>query len=193
MKRIKDKCLNSKFQVLTMTFKNAKWQNILILSCALFVLVLIFEIIPDYIALFSKVESLIERGSSISEGEKNKLMLNSVVRRNKDLKNQIGSFVSNYNENTDISATMDILYKKANQCHMTIATIRPSKVMQKNNLWYQPMEIDFITNYQNTFNFVKFIEKSQKVIIVKQLNIVSSQKNKNFLDVKANIEVYLNL
>lgn len=176
-----------------MTFKNSKWKNIVLLSSVFFVIVILFQIFPDYAGLIHKVKTLVEQKDEISEGKKNQKILTNVLNRHKDLKNEIGSYVSNYNENKNISSIITILYNAAKKCNLTISSIRPSKVLQKNNLWLQPMEINFSTDYQNTYNFIKFIEKSRKVIIVKDLEMISSSKKKVNLDVKARIEVYLNL
>jgi Tfp pilus assembly protein PilO len=176
-----------------MIIKDNKWRNLIILFCGLFLIAMIFEIIPDYTTLFTQVYNLIIQNNELSEGQKNKTMLNQILMKNEELKSRINSYVSSYNENTNVSTIITLLYNTANKCNISITAIRPSKIFKKNNLWLQPVDVDFSSNYENTFNFVKFIERSRKVIIVKQLSMVLSQEQKEGLDIEAKLDVYLNL
>ena len=57
----------------------------------------------------------------------------------------------------------------------------------------QPVEISLESDYENIYNYVRFLENSSRIIKMKELKFKPMKTGLSILKLKANIEVYLNL
>jgi Tfp pilus assembly protein PilO len=176
-----------------MLIKNKKWKNYLLATLALFVLILLFEIYPRVSNILTLGYDLYKRNAKTEEAEQNNLNESNLITENKKLKLQINSFVSNYEESQKISSIISFLDDLAARNDVEVTEIVPGKVEKKNNLRLQPIEININSNYEGMFNFVRSLEKSSKVIVLKELDFKPIRPISDSLNVKANLEVYLNL
>ena len=168
-----------------MLIKNKKWKNYILGTLSFFVLILLFEIYPRVSNILSLGYDLYERYAKTKEAEQNNLNENNFISENKKLKLQINSFVSNYEESQKISSIISFLDDIASKNDIEIAAIIPGKVEKKNNLWLQPIEININSNYEGMFNFVRSLEKSPKVILLKGLDFKPIKPKNDSLNVKA--------
>ncbi|MFO7445406.1 MAG: type 4a pilus biogenesis protein PilO [Ignavibacteriaceae bacterium] len=176
-----------------MLIRNKKWKNYMVLSAGFTILVILFEILPGYNNLISMGIELYNRGAEIEKGEKNIVRENNLTLENKQLRQQINSLISNYEENQRISSIISFLDEAAFGKGVDIASIKPGKIVKKDSLWLQPMEVNLDSDYEGLYNFVRHLEKSSKVVLIKELDFIPKAPLNDSLRITANLEVYLNL
>jgi len=152
-----------------MKIKSKKWKNINLGIIAFTVVIILFEFIPRIMDLGTQTFSWISDKIKLEETSDidAKLMEQSV--KNKNLKSQMKQIVSDYEGDKNISTVMQYLNDIANKSNIHISSIKALKLKKDDRLWLQPVEIEFTSNYEQLFNFSRFIEHSSKVILVNKL------------------------
>ena len=176
-----------------MLIKSKKWKNIIFLSLFLFVVVTFSDVIPDYSNLVSTGYDLFIQKRKIEESENNRLAIRELEIKNKNLKLEINRVVSNYEENKNLSSVLSFLDEAAKESKVKFTSIRPKKLEKKDNLWMQPVEVNISSSYGNIYNFTRYLESSSKVAVLKELSFKPEEMLKPKLEMKAEIEFYLNL
>ncbi len=64
---------------------------------------------------------------------------------------------------------MRYLNKIANKSKINISSIKPRKLKSNENLWLQPIELEVYSNYEEVYNFIRFLENSEKVIVITEV------------------------
>ncbi|MFZ1288484.1 MAG: type 4a pilus biogenesis protein PilO [Melioribacteraceae bacterium] len=176
-----------------MKIKNKKWKNINIGIVGFTAFVIVFEFMPRVWSLGSQSYNMISDKIKL-EGNSNidkNLMDQSL--KNKNLVSQLKQIVSNYEEDKNISTVMQYLNNIANKSNITISSIKALKLKQNDKLWLQPVEIEFSSNYEQLYNFTRFLEHSPKVILVNKINSKPEIITKENINTKFLLDVYLNL
>ena len=170
-----------------------KWKNISLAAILLTAIILIFEIIPRFISVFVSVVEIIEQDDKISDSENADMEIKLLALENKKLAQGINRLVSDYEENSKMSSVISLIDSLALLNSMRISSIIPQKIMKTGNLWKQPIEININGSYENFFNFVRYLESSQKVIVIDKINIKSERIHSKELDIQLSLDAYLNL
>ena len=176
-----------------MIIKNKKWKNLNLLIIAFTLVILTFEVLPRVWDIGKLVTELISNSNKLErldEIDNNLLDLNI---ENKNLKRQLGEIVSDYKSDKNISTTMRYLNEIANKSKLKITSIKPVKLKNNDKLWLQAIELKFYSNYERLYNFVRFLEHSPKVILLKEIKVKPKVKSRDKLEIVVNIDVYLNL
>lgn len=176
-----------------MQIKTKKWKNIILLSLFLFVIIIFSEIIPKYSDLLSMSYDLIEQKIRSKESEENKSEMNKLLSENKNLKIEINNIVSDYEENKNLSSVLNFLDTAAKESGVSFTSIKPMQLLRKDNLWLQPVEINISSKFENIYNFTRYLESSSRVAVLKELQFKPEEMLSSKLNVKANLEFYLNL
>ena len=176
-----------------MKFNNTKWRNLFYLIAGFSLFVLILEIIPRTWDLTGNIAEWISSSNKIDMLNEQEQKLGEITIRNNRLKDEINSIVSDYEENKNISSILNELNGIASASKVKITNIKPEKIEKDKNLWLQPMEINIESNFDGIYNFVRMMENSSKVIVVKSIDIRSIKTLSGYLNSNVNIEVYLNL
>lgn len=176
-----------------MQIKNKKWMNIILLSLYGFIIIFTFEIIPRLSILgslsYKWISNTLFYGSSdsIEQKVKEKTLLNS------ELKSGISLIVSNYKKNHNISDVICMLDTISSKCKCHIMEIKPGNIIKKDHLWSQPVELNLISSYVGFYNYLLMLEDFPKVIVIKSLSITPIKQFSDTLNIKANLEIYLNI
>ena len=176
-----------------MAIKFGKWKKTIILTIGLLIFLIIFEIFPRYASLYDAFFEIIRNNNAIESIETTKLQIQELNLQNKRIKFEINNLVSDYEENKNISSVISYLDKTAGENRIKISSIKPGKLIYKDNLWLQPLEVSLQSNYQSIFNFLRILENSSKVILINELTYKPDELLKNKLNFTAKLEVYLNL
>jgi Tfp pilus assembly protein PilO len=159
----------------------------------MFVLVIFSDLMPDYSNLVSTGYDLFIQKKKVEESENNRQVIHELEIKNKNLRLEINQVVSNYEENKNLSSVLSFLDKAAKESKIKFTSIRPKKLEKKDNLWMQPVEVNISSSYENIYNFTRYLESSSKVAVLKELSFKPEKILKPKLEMKAEIEFYLNL
>ena len=176
-----------------MPIKTPKWRNMVILILCFTMLVVVFEVFPGILNNADLVFEWIEQSSQIDKSDEIENRLTGVKQQNSQLKSYINNIVSNYEEAQNSSSILKMLDEIATRSKVDIEIIKPKTIIQRDNLWLQPIDIVLTSQYENYYNFIRFLENSQKVVLVKEIFIESGNSDGVELQISLKLEVYLNL
>jgi Tfp pilus assembly protein PilO len=176
-----------------MPIKTPKWRNMVILVLGFMAIVLFFEIVPRLMNTTSLVFDWIDQSRQIEQSDRVAKQLQLAKQKNSDVKGYINGIVSDYEESQNASSILQMLDEIAAKSKVNIATIKPRQIVQHDNLWLQPIEVELISKYENYYNFVRFLENSQKVVLIKEIFMERENSVNGSLQIRINLEVYLNL
>ncbi|MBK7980281.1 MAG: type 4a pilus biogenesis protein PilO [Ignavibacteriae bacterium] len=176
-----------------MKIRNKKWKNINISIIGFTVFVIVIEFMPRFLNLGSQTFNVISDKIKLKETSSidNNIKEQSLI--NKNLVSQLKQIVSNYEDDKNISTVMQYLNNIANKSNIKISSIKALKLKQEDKLWLQPVEIEITSNYEQLYNFTRFLEYSSKVILVNKLTSIPKTATKETLNTKLLLDVYLNL
>lgn len=175
------------------SIKNKKWKNIIIGASLMFMLILIMEIFPRMYNIVSLSTELLIKKYRMESNENNQAEINNLIFQNKQLTRQIGTIVSDYRKNKNISDVITLLDTLARKCDVHIADIKPLKMGKTNNLWVQPIDVSFSSSYEGMYNYLILLEKSSKVILLRKISMINSVDSKPNIEINAQFAVYLNI
>lgn len=176
-----------------MQIRNKKWKFVNIAALGFFALLFFFEFMPRYMSLFEQITNYI---SSVNEGNtlaQNIQELKLVKNENQRIKTNINQLISNYKENKNLSGILSYLDENAMASDIKFKEIKPGELKRQDNLWLQPIEVTLATKYENIYNYLRFIESSNKVILVNELTMEPVSDSRDSLNINIKFEVYLNL
>ena len=105
---------------------------------------------------------------------------------------QMSHSVSSFNESS-LSGIINHLDNLSKKSGIKNLAIKPGEIKKENNLVIQPVEINLNAEYENIFNYIRFLENSGQVIKIKELKLKPVKPVTKILTLKANIEIYLNI
>ncbi len=176
-----------------MLIKNAKWRSYVFVSITLFALVLLFEIIPDYSTLFSNLWEIVDGNNLNNRIKDYESQIADLESENSKLKTSVSNFITTNASKNDISSIISFLDKVSQRSFVKNYSLRSGNIEKKDNLSVLPIEVEINGNYSQAFNYLNFIERSSRVIIIRNLSIKPKEILKDSLIVKTNLSVYLNL
>jgi len=176
-----------------MQIKNKKWKQIILISISTLLMIVFFEIIPRAMNIGSLVIQLIDQKIKIGSNEKNEDLIKQYTIENKSLRRQIGNIVSDYEKDKNISQILNFLDSASQLNNVRILEIKPGPIIKNKNILITPIDINFTAHYENFYNYLLNLEKSSKVMVIKQLSIVPKDILSDTLSIKAKIDVYLNI
>ena len=176
-----------------MPIKNKKWKNILMLLCGFTVIILLFEILPRALNTLSLTSEWIEQSDQIEMLGKIDARINMITKQNAELKASIGSIVSDYEDNQKISSVLSLFDEIAPNRNVNIEIVKPLEIIKRDNLWLQPIDMTITAMYENFYNFIRFLENSQKVVLVKEITLKNENSVNGKIKINTTFEVYLNL
>ena len=176
-----------------MLIANKKYKNLVLLSLLVTILLFLFEVIPTYSGLVSMTIDVFEQNSEIDRITENDNVLRELNRQIKLLKMQIYNNVSDYSEYRNLSTVINLLDSLSKESKINNIAINPGELKKENHLWLQPIEISLNAEYENIYNYIRFLENSSRIVKVQELIFKPLKPGSPKLSLKANIEVYLNL
>lgn len=176
-----------------MQIKNKKWKQIILISISTFLLIIFLEILPRAMNIVSLTIQLVDQKIKISSNDKNEDLIKQYTIENKSLRGQIGNIVSDYERDKNISQILNYLDAASQLNNVRIVEIKPGPIIKNKNILITPLEVNFIAHYENFYNYLLNLEKSSKVMVIKQLSIEPKDILSDTLSIKAKIDVYLNI
>ncbi|MGD8778483.1 MAG: type 4a pilus biogenesis protein PilO [Ignavibacteria bacterium] len=173
--------------------KNKKWNTYLISTSVLFLVILIFEIGPRLFDVLSNSASLVWDLYNTEDEETVAIQLEEDTLLNNRIKSRVNNFVSDYNENKNISPFIKLLSEQAAQSKLKIISINSKKISKEKDLWKQGIELNLEGSFTDYFNFITNLENSQKVVSVQSMDIKPVRLNRPLLNINLQLDVYLNL
>ncbi len=176
-----------------MTIKSSKWKNIITLTSLFFLFVILFDIVPKYYDLISSGVVLLFNGNVEEQLNNTSNKLSSLEIENKKLKVNINSMASNYEADKKVSAIISLIDISAKKSNAQISEIIPGISQRKDNLFLQPVKVNLTSDYESLFNFIRQLENSNKVLVLKSISIKQSKESNKILIAEANIDAYMKL
>lgn len=176
-----------------MPIKNPKWRNLFLLVLGFTIIVIFFEVIPRILNDITLISDWIEQSNRIDRIGEVEKALEISKKENSRLRKNIGSIVSNYEDKQKISSVLSSIDNIAKKAKVSLDRIIPKEVSYRDNLLLQPIEIELTSQYENYYNFIRFLENSPKVIIVKEIAVHQLESGSKYLKIDTKLEVYLNL
>lgn len=153
----------------------------------------VFEILPRVRGVLELAWEKYESENKLNRMSEIDLMMTQINSENKLLKSRINSLVTDYEKERQLYGILSTLEKVTEETDCKITSIKPSGVEKNKNLWVQTINLEVNAPYENLYNFVRFIENSSKVMIVKNLSLKLQKGESKNLNMLISMEVYLNL
>ncbi|HZW40268.1 MAG TPA: type 4a pilus biogenesis protein PilO [Ignavibacteriaceae bacterium] len=172
-------------------FSSKKWKNYFILYLLFFLFVLIVELLPRSWEFFNNVYTYYD----IQDLDKEKQVLlskNKLLKKENSYLNQSIINSVKYNKETNLSSIISIIDDYSNRSGASIISIIPENLFEKENLRIQPIGIELSSDYEGLYNFIRYLEISQKVFSIKSINI-TPVPNPDSLNIKLKLWSYLNI
>ena len=176
-----------------MQIKNKKWKNYIILTWVFFALIFLFEIIPDYSALFSDLFNMLNKNELKSDLKDCELKINSLNVEKQKLKSLISGSITDVDNNKDVSSVLSFLDDISERSRTNISMLKPGIISKSDNLCVLPIEIEMNAGYSGIYNYFNFLESSPKIVVIEGLEIKPKVLMTDTLTATANINIYLNL
>ena len=176
-----------------MLIKKTKFRYYILFSITLFFLVSFIEIIPDYFTLFYNLWEVVDSSNLKNSIKDYESQITAMEIENSRLKSSETNFISTNESKSDISSIISFLDVVSQKSFIKNYSLRPAAVEKKDNLSVLPIEVEIGGDYSQVFNYINFIERSSRVIIIQNLSIKPKDILKDSLIVKTNLDVYLNL
>ncbi|HEX2982187.1 MAG TPA: type 4a pilus biogenesis protein PilO [Ignavibacteriales bacterium] len=176
-----------------MKIKNKKWKNLLLSSAVAFGLLLLFEIIPGYMDIFSLSYGLISRHLKISGSSDIESSMLAAQTENKSLKITLGRMTSLKERSGKFARLLMKLERAAKTSRASIQSLKPLNVVEKDKLLIQPVELKVSAGYEGIYNFIRYLENSSNVFVIKEAIIKNSKKPEEKPEASLIIDFYLNL
>lgn len=112
---------------------------------------------------------------------------------NMSLRDELRAMTSGYRPDESISSVISLLASLSEKSRSRISSIKPGKSYRKDNLILQPLEVNLTGKYENAFNMVRFLETAKRVILIKSLAVTPKESLSDSLNIKTELEVYMNL
>lgn len=162
-------------------------------STALFILLILMEVYPQFEKIISLISISLEQSNTVLEAKSSEAILLNLQVEKKNLLTKMGNIVSSYDKELETSTLLTLLDSIALKSRTSITEILPHKLSQKDNLWLQPMELMLKGGFENIYNFVRFLENSEKVILINSIKLNPKKQKDSKLAAYLMIEVYLNI
>jgi Tfp pilus assembly protein PilO len=175
-----------------MVIKNKKWKSYTIITAVFFAFIIVFEIAPDYSADFYSIGEFITSSNNKSELEKCETEILNLTKRNSALRNTLSANTDINNDKNDISSVINYLSIVSRKSYVENYSLRPAALEQKDGLWVLPINIEISGDYSIIYNYIRFIEMSPRIIVIRDLSITPKEKLKDDLLMKTNLEFYVN-
>ncbi len=176
-----------------MLIKKTKFRYYILFSITLFFLVSFIEIIPDYFTLFYNLWEVLDSSTLKNSIKDYESQITAMEIENSRLKSLETYYISTNESKSDISSIISFLDVVSQKSFIKNYSLRPAAAEKKDNLSVLPIEVEIGGDYSQVFNYINFIERSSRVIIIQNLSIKPKDILKDSLIVKTNLDVYLNL
>ena len=176
-----------------MQIKNKKWKKIIMLSALSAAAIFLFEIAPRLYSVAELTFQFVEQKYEISSNKDNDEIIGELNIQNAGLKKQIGYIVSDYERSKNISDILEFVDFAAQMTKVSMREIKPGKIVRSNNLWLQPVEINITARFENFYNYIRLLEKSSKVMLIKKLTMLQHETSTKMIDINLKLEIYLNI
>lgn len=176
-----------------MPIKNKKWKGLIAISALLFSLVMLFDILPRFTSLCSMTVEFIEDKSKLDKGKESEMRFKELMVENITLKDELRGMAPGYAPRESISSVISLLDSVSQKSRSRITSIMPGKIFKKDNVILQPLEVNLTAKYENAYNLVRFLETAKKVILIKSLALTPKEPLSDSLNIKTELEVYMNL
>jgi len=173
-------------------FQNRKWNIytiVLILFCGAIV---ILEILPRNYELVGNLSSWVLSSSKEEFIKVNDLQITELQNEIALLNKSVSTIASEYNSQIKLSSLYLTFSNFSSVSGAEILDVSPAEMVQENVLWKVPVEIETSGSYEQLFNFLLAIEKSQKVMKVGSVSVTHGRDGKSLI-MNLELEVYLNL
>ena len=163
-----------------MKIKTPKYKNVVLLTSAIFVLIILFEIMPGYYDLGSSLVSVIFQKVSGSNEEElsNKLVL--LKTEQTKLKKMFYGEFSETENNYSFSNALEKFNVNNSEFDLSINSIKPLKKIKKGRLNFQRINLGMNCNFENIYNYCRWLEVSGSTIDFEEVSI-SKQKDSELL------------
>lgn len=171
-----------------MQLRTPKYKNTAILTLLLFILIMLLEVIPGYYQLAETLYSVVVQKYSDDNHEKMESELIQLNENQNKLKRIFYGEFTTTSENSSFSNTLEKFNVKGNEFDISINSIKPLKKLKNGRLSFQRVNIAFISDYENSFNYCRWLEVKSPSLDFEEL-VISKQKNSENLQTNIVIDV----
>ena len=173
--------------------QNRAQKNYIILTWMFFALIILFEIIPDYYTLFSDLFDMLNKNGLKNDLQNCQLNINAQQAEKRQLKALISGSITEVDNSKDVSSVLSFLDDVSKRSGITVSMLKPGAISKSDNLFILPIQIEMNAGYRGIYGYFSLLERSAKVVVIKQLEVKSKIVLTDTLTAKADINIYLNL
>lgn len=160
-----------------MIIRIPKYKNIIITTVIAFSAIIFFEIIPGFYDVGSKLLSVILQKVSGDNEENLSRELISLREENSRLKKQYFGEISSTEDNNNLSAALEKFKVDNEEFKISINSIKPLKKIKKGRLSYQKISLGMNCNYEDIYNYCRWLEINSPTIEFEEINLKKAKYN----------------
>ncbi|MFH0736280.1 MAG: type 4a pilus biogenesis protein PilO [bacterium] len=160
---------------------------------SLFLLVVVIETLPRSISLISNYFQYLSQKSIVDNKSDTDTRLIEVQTKKSLLKESINKMVTNDDNDYRLSSIISLFNLYAEKSMVDILSLKPGKISKEGDLKVQRVELILNSNYEQLYNFVRFIENSEKVIRINEIIMEQSASSNQILEISFIADLYINL
>lgn len=112
---------------------------------------------------------------------------------NKKLKKELAGILSNSDKAGSLSSTIELIDNISQKCDLEIQSIQPGNIKKENDLVIQSMDLVILSEYENFYNFARFVENASRIMLLRKIIIKQEKSGSDKLVINTKLDVYLNL
>lgn len=171
-----------------MTIKIPKYKKIVTLVFAVFVMILLFEVIPGYYDLGVNLFDVIVQKISGNDTESLSSKLILLQDENNKLKQQFFNKINVSTDEYSFSYALEKFTSDNPGINISINSIKPNKKIKKGGLNFQRITIGLDGNFNDIYNYFRWLEIKESDIEFAEVGIIK-QKETNLLQTNITVDV----
>lgn len=172
-----------------MVIKTPKYRKIISTTIIIFTVILLFEIFPNYYNLTDKFISITIQKISGNNKEQLFNRLTYLKEEKTKLEKIYYNEFSTLEKNNNFSEYLNKFTVNDNLFDISINSIRPLKKIKKDRLSFQRISLELNSNYENFYNYCRWLEFKGSLIFFEEINI-SKQQDNSYLKINLLIDIF---
>ena len=161
-----------------MKIKTPKYKNMVLFTVVSAILILGFEILPGYYNMCSNlVPTIFHKLSGVDD----KVLLKQLITLKEDhikLKKQFFGEFADEENNYSFSHSLEMFNMNRGGFDISINSIKPIKKYKKGRLIFQKINIGMSSNFENIYNYCRWLEITRSAVDFEEMNISKPKDNK---------------
>ncbi|QQS36977.1 MAG: hypothetical protein IPM56_03200 [Ignavibacteriales bacterium] len=173
-----------------MKIKNRKYKHTITITSIIFILVLLFEVIPNYWKLSETLYSLVSEKLTKTNAEDLEAELNSLKRNHIQLKKMLYGEFNSVSDKDNYLNALEKFNIEDSKFRVSFNSIKPIKKIKKGRLNFQRFSLEFSCDYENVYNYCRWLEYKNLAMNFEEI-VISKQKDSENLQISGTVDVLI--